>query len=95
MTVINPQILVRTLILKHRNISATIYPMGKDGARFIAAVVITIILGALVVFSGYRRDMRTAMGERVDMEKIQSLVEEGQLSFKEAEFWEVMEAPNQ
>jgi hypothetical protein len=65
--------------------------MEKDGAKFIFSLVLTLLLSALVIFSGYSRDQRQAMTNRVDLKRIQSLVEQGQLSFEEAEFYEVIE----
>ena len=67
--------------------------MGKDGAKFISAVFLTLLLSGIVIFSGYTRDKRESTGDRVDIEEIRVLVEEGRLSFEEAEFYEVVESP--
>ncbi|GEM_PF-3671880 len=81
----------REFSLNNGVISANIKSVRSDGSKFISALVLTLLLSALVIFSGYTRDRCQAMRSRVDLKRIQSLVEEGQLSFQEAGFYEVIE----
>lgn len=73
--------------------SANIEFVKNDAVKFISALALTALLAAMVVLSGYRRDSRSAGMERVNVEEVERLAEKGALSLKEAEFYEVIEAP--
>ena len=55
---------------------------------FITAVVMTILL-AIAVVQGVRMETTvTSTNPKIDVKKVQSLIDRGQLSGREAEFWE-------
>ena len=62
--------------------------MKKDNFKFLAAMMLTLILATLVIYSSWQRDLRLAQGPVVDVKRIQELVAKGQLSLHEAEFYE-------
>ena len=58
---------------------------------FITAVIMTVLL-AIAVVQGVRMETAvTSTNPRIDVKKVQSLIDRGQLSGRDAEFWE--EAP--
>jgi hypothetical protein len=65
--------------------------MGRDGIKFLLAVAFTLLLSGLVILSGYKRDRGLLEISRVDIEKIHSMVSAGELSIKDAEFYELVE----
>jgi len=62
--------------------------MKRDNFKFLAAMTMTLILAGLVIYSAWQRDLRLAQGPVVDLNRIQELVQQGQLSLHEAEFYE-------
>jgi hypothetical protein len=62
--------------------------MKNDNYKFLAAMIMTLILAGLVIYSGWQRDLRLSRGPVVDLQRIQELVAKGQLSRHEAEFYE-------
>jgi len=62
--------------------------LKKDDIKFLSAILLTLLLAVLVIYTSWQRDLRLAQGPVVDLKRIQELVAQGQLSLREAEFYE-------
>jgi hypothetical protein len=65
--------------------------MRADDFKFLASFAATIILAGVVIYSAYLRDLRTAAGPTVDLERIEAVEKQGVISLREASHWEPVE----
>ena len=65
--------------------------MKGDNLKFLASFAATILLAGFVIYSAYLRDLRTAAGPTVDLEKIEAVEKQGVISLHEASHWEPVE----
>jgi hypothetical protein len=67
----------------------------KDSYKFIALFAATLALVATLVIFGHRKELQSAAGERVDIKKVEALVEQGKLSIHPAEFSKEVDSPSE
>jgi hypothetical protein len=58
----------------------------KDSWKFASLTLATLILIAALVISGQRKETLAGTGARVDVKRVEKLVQEGQLTLRPAEF---------
>ena len=56
-------------------------------------IAITLLILALVVFSGEKRGLQSGSGAKVDLKRIEKQVSEGNLSLHPAEFYKKLGSP--
>jgi hypothetical protein len=62
--------------------------LKKDDVKFIVAVILTAVISMLVIFSLDRKVSGEMAGSRVDIDKINNMVEKGTISIHDASHWE-------
>ncbi len=62
--------------------------MKTDDIKFIAAIIITVAVSAFVIFKMDLRVSGDGAGTKVDMDKINNMVEQGSISIHDAGHWE-------
>jgi hypothetical protein len=62
--------------------------MRRDDLKFLAAMAATAVLAGGVVYSTHRAELRLSAGPTVDIERIESLMQQGLVSDHEASWWE-------
>ena len=58
----------------------------KDSWKFVSLMLATLILIAALVVVGQRNEKLSGTGTKVDIKRVESLVQEGKLTLKPAEF---------
>lgn len=67
----------------------------RDSYKFIALFLATLALVAALVFFGHWKELQAGAGARVDVKRIEKLVQEGRLVVRPAEFGRKVKSPEE
>ncbi len=67
--------------------------MKKDDAKFLAALLVTLVLAVFVVALLHRQNAEKRVASAVDVSRLEKLAEKGVISLHPADHWRSLEKP--